>query len=381
MTPALDAIVIGAGGAGAACLAALARRGLRVRGFESHQVGHPGCASTSTRVFRQAYPVEAETYVPLMRRAHELWRALEVEGGEDLLLPTGALEIGPRDHRGVAGVAETCRRFDLPFEVLEADEARKRYPALSPRDDELVVLEKQAGVLRAEEATRALLARAAEAGAKLREQAPVDRIDVDIDSVTVRVGNEAHTARYAVIAAGAGLPALLDRLTGTAGAAALPLRIARPEELWFSPEPAKLFRPGAMPPHSWAYERGSCFAVPAMLGDPLKVCYRAPLSGEDSAPSSDEERVRSFMRRSMPSAASAPCTSRRVSVATLTPDGHPLLGPHPACDRVLLAGGLSGHGFKLAPVLGEVIADLIAEGRSRHPIARFSPARFASANE
>jgi sarcosine oxidase len=377
MARALDAIVIGAGGAGAACLAALAGRGLKVRGLEAQRVGHLGGASISTRVFRQAYPVEAATYVPLMRRAHELWRSLEVERGEDLLLPTGALEIGPREHRGVVGVAETCRRFDLPFEVLKAAEGKKRYPGLTPGDDEIVVVEKQAGVLRAEAATRALLARAAAEGAELREEAPVERVEVAADGVRVWARDDVLAARYVVFAAGAGLPALLDHLTGAAGPAALPLRIARPEELWFSPKPDELFRPGAMPPFSWAFERGSCFAVPAMLGDPLKVCYRPPVSGDDGAPSSDEERVRAFLRRCIPQAAAAPRAARRVSVATMTPDGHPLLGFHPHSDRVLLAGGLSGHGFKLVPVLGEVIAELVCDGGSGHAIAPFSPSRFA----
>ena len=357
-------------------MSALARRGLRVLGLEAAQVGHSGSASRSTRGFRQAYPVEDATYVPLARRARELWRALEAERAEELLLPTGALEIGPRGHPGVEGVAASCRRHELPFEVLDADEVAARFPALRPGPDEIAVVEKQAGILLAEACTTALLTQARDAGATLRERARVDEIEDTDRGVTVWVGGEAHRAGHVVLAPGAGLPALLARIAWPGGPASPPLRITHPEELWFEPEPLAPFRRGAMPPLSWALDTGSCFAVPATHGDALKVCYRAPRSEADGDAASDEDRVRAFMRRAMPAAATARCAARHPCVTTSTSDKHPLLGAHPGSARVLLAGGLSGHGFKLAPVFGEIIGDLACDGTTRHPIAPFAPSRL-----
>lgn len=380
MTPAAyDVLVVGAGGVGAACLSSLARRGLRVLGLESERPGHAGCASRSTRGFRQAYPVEDATYVPLARRSFELWRALEAERDLELLVATEALEIGPREHPAVAGVAQSCRRHGLPFEILEPGALSARFPALRPGPDEIAVVEKQAGILLAAAATRALLAQARDAGARLLERARVDRIEHDGSGVTLWARGEAFRAEHAVLAPGAGLPALLAQIAWPGGPTTPPLRVARPQELWFAPEPMSRFGLGALPLLSWAQETGSCFAIPAACGDGLKVCYRAAASGQRDPDGDDEDRVRAFMRRSMPAAASAPLAARHLCVSTSTPDRHPLLGAHPHAARIWLAGGLSGHGFKLAPALGEAIAELICDGGTRHGIAPFAPSRLAAA--
>lgn len=371
-----DAIVVGAGGAGAACLALLAERGLAAVGVEARASGHADAASFSTRGFRKAYPVLDETYVPLAERAGELWRETEARAQTHFFSQGGALEVGPPDHAAVSGVAGSCRKHGMGFELLDADAVAARFPALAPAPDEIAVVEEEAGILLAAEATRALIDRARAAGAELREHAAVERIEATPNETVVWVDGRALRAELVVLAPGAGLPALLRSLGGPEDPLAAAITVTHPEELWFAPEAIGPFSEGAMAPFSWAIEGGSCFGVPAMAGESLKVCYRGGPLPAGSGAAAEEDAVRAFMRRSLPRAASAPLAGRRTCVVTATPDRHPLVGFHPEAPRVLLAGGLSGHGFKLAPALGEAIADLACDRQPRLSIAAFDPARL-----
>jgi sarcosine oxidase len=91
----------------------------------------------------------------------------------------------------------------------------------------------------------------------------------------------------------------------------------------------------------------------------------------------DEARVRAFLRAHLP-AADGPLTDSTICLYTNTPDGHFVLDVHPAAPGVAFASACSGHGFKFAPVIGEVLADLALIGATPHPIERFRAARFAA---
>ena len=126
--PHYDVIVAGVGGMGSAALYHLARRGLSVLGLERYDIPHAmGSSHGVNRIIRMAY-FEDPSYVPLLRRAYELWRELEGVSGERILVITGGLDAAPEDHRVFRGSLQSCREHGLAHEVLTAAEVRRRFP-------------------------------------------------------------------------------------------------------------------------------------------------------------------------------------------------------------------------------------------------------------
>src|SRR3954470_23344830 len=139
--PPYDAIVVGVGAMGSAALYHLASRGQRVLGLERFDVPHDlGSSHGLTRIIRLAY-YEHPDYVPLLRRAYELWRALEQDSGERLLYITGSIDAGPPDSQVFAGSLESCRVHDLPHEVLTSAELTRRFAGYHLPVDMMAVLQ------------------------------------------------------------------------------------------------------------------------------------------------------------------------------------------------------------------------------------------------
>src|SRR3712207_859447 len=122
---------------GSAAAYHLAARGQRVLGLEQFAPAHDrGSSHGGSRIIRQSY-FEDPAYVPLLRRAYELWARLEAESGADLMTLTGGLYFGPADSPTVSGSLASARQGDLPHELLDAAEIRRRFPTIDPDDDEV----------------------------------------------------------------------------------------------------------------------------------------------------------------------------------------------------------------------------------------------------
>jgi sarcosine oxidase len=368
-----DVIVLGLGGMGTAAAAHLAKRGLAVVGLEQDDVPSArGSSVGETRVIRKAY-FEDPRYVPLLERAYVLWRELEKIASETLFVRTGCLTLGPPEHEAIRGVRESVALHQLPHRVLDAGEVRARFPALAPAAGDVGVLEDDAGYLHVEACTRAHARWAQALGADLRTRTQV--VDVHIDDgdarVTLADGDEVHAPKI-VVAAGAWLPAFPPL---RAIAPALPLVVERQVQLWF-PRPN-----GDLPCFvHFAFDR-TYYAIPT--DDAIKVCRHH--GGEETTPDAldrtlrldDEETVRDYLRAHLPSVTGRVLRSR-VCMYTCTPDQHYVVGRLAARPEVVLLGGFSGHGYKAASVVGEIAAEIVADGASRFDLTMFDPGRFAA---
>ena len=208
-----DVIVVGLGGMGSAAAAHLAARGQRVLGLERFGPAHDrGSSHGGSRIIRQSY-FEDPAYVPLLLRAYELWDQLADDTGADVITLTGGLFLGRPDSLTVAGSLRAAREWDLPHEMLDAGEIRRRFPTLTPADDEVGLYEAAAGFVRPEVTVAAHLAPGRAAGAELHFDEPVTGWSATAGGgVRVRTTAAEYTAGQLVICPGAWAPELLADL-------------------------------------------------------------------------------------------------------------------------------------------------------------------------
>lgn len=370
-----DVVVVGLGGMGSATACALARRGAKVLGLEQFTPAHDrGSSHGHTRIIRTAY-YEHPDYVPMCRAAFAGWYQLEQEVGKHLLTVSPCLSLGRPTAEVVAGVQVAAREHALAVETLSADEMRRRYPMYRLAPDEVGVVEQEAGFLYVEACVQAHLERALALGAELHFRESLVGWEATPYGVTVRTHAATYHAKQLVLTAGP----WAGQLLGTVGAA---LRVMRQVVLWFQPEQPEDFRRDRFPVFIASTEQGHFYGLPMIDEFGVKIArhYGAPelLSPAeiDGTPhAEDEEPVRAFVRRYLPGAA-GPVSKMSVCRYTLTPDRHFLIDRHPAHANVVLAAGFSGHGFKFAPVVGAILAELTLEGRTAWPLELFRVGRF-----
>jgi sarcosine oxidase len=370
-----DVAVLGLGIMGSATLAALAQRGMRVIGVDRFPPGHDrGSSHGATRVIRLGY-FEHPSYVPLVAAAYPLWRELEARSGEPLLTVTGILELGSEGSELIAGTLQSARQHGLTHEVLDAAAVMKRFAPFRLPQDFVGVFQPQGGVLRAEAAVTAFQTVARMAGAVLRLPERVRAVAPDGDGVVVRTERGEIRAECAVVAAGPWLPQLLPDL-------AVPLRVTRQVLAWFAPRRAEARLAAPDFPVFLLQDAGGVFyGFPAdTLG--IKVAKHHhrdetvdPDRCDRTVSQGDEAVIRAMLETRLPDAGGALCAAR-TCLYTMAPDGDFILDRLPSCRRIIVASPCSGHGFKFAPVIGEILADLATAGATAHDISRFSLQRF-----
>jgi len=360
-----DVIVVGLGAMGSAAAAHAAARGQRVLGLEQFQPAHDqGSSHGRSRVIRLAY-FEHPAYVPLLRRAYELWRRLEGATGRDLLRVTGGLMIGSPESEVVAGSLRSAREHQLDHEMMEAGDIRRRFPVFTPQDGTVALYETEAGVLFPEEAIRAHLDLAVDNGARLHFDERVKGWQVSPSgTIDVRTARARYEAGRLILAPGLWASSLfkIDWL---------PLDVEAQQLHWFLPDGgAAAFAPDRFPIYIWDLGEGVQFyGFPAEEDGRVKVAFfRSRLTGERA--------MREALGPVLPSLADGTLVETVTCKYTLTPDHHFVIGLHPDWPNVTIASPCSGHGYKFATVIGEILADLAIDGATRHPINLFDPRRF-----
>ncbi len=367
-------IVVGLGSMGAAAAYRLASRGLRVLAFDRFDPPHDrGAHSGGSRIIRMAY-MEGADYVPLVRRSYELWRELESDASEPLLTATGGLMLGRPDSVAVAGSAAAARAHGLAHELLDASEVRRRFPPFTPSEDEIALYEEVAGLVRPDRAIAAYLRLARMAGATLHTDIGVDDWSATTDGVSVTTAEGTVHGERLILCPGAWAPTL-TRLR-------VPMQVQRRVQHYWHPSDPGAFDPGTFPIWVWEYGSGlAAYGLPALDGA-VKAGFHDgdeavdPDVGAAPAESTEAEAMRSWMSNRLPDLATANWLRGRTCLYTLTPDQHFVLGLHPDSPNVAVACGFSGHGFKFAPVIGEILADLVTTGSTTHSIGLFDPKRF-----
>jgi sarcosine oxidase len=379
-----DVVVVGLGGMGSQALWRLARRGVRVVGVDQFPPGHDrGSSHGETRIIRTAY-AEGPEYVPLAREAWRLWAELAASTGEDLIRRTGGLMLGPPGSVTVAGPIASARRHRLRYEVLDAAAVRDRFPQHRFGAGSGFV-EADAGVLFPERSVRAAVRAAEAAGARIAIGEAVTEVRPDPDRPQVRVAGRTLLAAHVVLAAGAWTSRLLPgRLPGPAGR----LRPVRRVVGWFAADRPEEFGPARFPVYIRADgdrpDSSVWYGCPQVDGRSVKIGLHQrpgldepadPVAGPRAPDEADAHALTGLVAATLVGLRPEP-VRLAACMYTLTPDHHFVLGAHRDLPGLTLLAGFSGHGFKFAPVVGEIAAQLALTGSSPLPIGRFDPHRF-----
>jgi sarcosine oxidase len=371
-----DAIVLGIGGMGSATVYHLAKRGWRILGIEQFSIPHEfGSSHGVTRIIRLAYS-EHPSYVPLLRRAYELWREMERTAGEQLLVITGGVDVGGAASETIAGSLRSCREHGLPHEELSAAEMARRFPGYRLPAELMAVYQPDGGFVLPERSIVAHASAARELGAEVHTGERVLEWRAEGTGVRVRTDAGEYRASRLVITAGPWASQLVPALE----------RLAVPERqvlIWTEPRRPEYFALDAFPIFNMEVEEGRFYGFPVygVPGFKLgKYHHRHEQTDPDHVDREihpeDEQVVREAIRRYFPDA-DGTTLSTKTCMFTNSPDEHFLLDVHPEWPHVSIAAGFSGHGFKFAPVIGEIMADFAMEGGcARWDLGLFRLGRF-----
>ncbi|HRK19972.1 MAG TPA: N-methyl-L-tryptophan oxidase [Hyphomicrobiaceae bacterium] len=380
MSKVFDTIVVGIGGMGSATLYQLAKRGQRVLGIERFDLGHVmGSSHGHTRIIRIAY-YEGSEYVPIVKRAHELWREVGTEADMQLLHVTGALDLAPIGQGFVESSLQSCLDHGLEHEVLDAKEIMRRYPAFRLPKTHHALFQKDGGFVLSEKAIFAHSGLALKHGAELHVGEVVRDFRPTADGgVEVRTDRDVYTAGKLVLSAGAWIrefaPDALRSVTTVKQAIG-----------WFQTRAPEKFALGALPVFILTVEEGNFYGFPVFEHPGFKIggphLAREPIdpNSPDRTPSPRQvAAIQDCLAKYLPDAGGPPLTLKGC-MYTVTPDEHFILDALPGLPQVLVASPCSGHGFKFASAIGEIMADLAVEGRARFDLSPFSIGRQAVAS-
>jgi len=370
-----DAIVVGTGGVGSAAAMHLAARGASVLGLDRFPPGHDrGSSHGQTRVIRMAY-YEHPDYVPLLRRAYQLWETLEQVVGEKLYYEVGLLQVGPPDGPVLSGARASALKYQLELESLSAEEVSRRFPGLVCHAPFEGVFERHAGYLAVEACVVAHAKEAVRYGAQLHEGETVISWRPDGEGVQVETDRAVYAAKRLIVTAGAWTRELMLDL-------GVPLEVLRKPLYWFAPK-ADAPRNTNWPCYLYDLPEGCFYGSPQLDDRGVKVAQHSggdpvtnPLQVDRSLDENDCDSVKRFVKSYLPTT-STNLTAQATCMYTMTPDKNFIVGKHPRYPQVSFAAGLSGHGFKFTGVLGEILSELALDDATKLPIEFLSPARFS----
>ncbi len=375
MTKHFDCVVIGVGGMGSSTVHNIASRGKAVLGLEKHDIPHSeGSSHGVNRIIRLAY-YEDSSYVPLLRRAYELWSDIETIAGEKLLFKVGSIDTAPSGHEVFEGSLQSCLDHDIPHEVLRHNHINERFPAYQMPSGHMGLYQKDGGFVLSERAIVAYANSAVALGAEIHARESVVEWEPENGGVRVFTDRADYTADTLVITAGPWASKMVPSLT----------EVAVPERqvlAWLQPEDPQLFHPDTFPVFNAYFEEGRYYGFP-IYGIPGFKIGRYHHLEEVTDPDhvhreitvEDEQILRLAAGKYFPDG-NGNVMTMKTCLFTNTPDEHFIIDTLPNYPQVAIAAGFSGHGFKFSSVVGEILGDLVIDGKTDHDIDLLKFGRF-----
>ena len=377
-----DVIVLGVGSMGSATCYNLAKEGIKILGLEQFDIPHDlGSHAGQSRIIRKAY-FEHPDYVPLLEKAYLNWKELENVSGSQVYYKTGLLYTGNKNDVMMKGVRQSASEYKVPVDELSTEEAGKRFHQFSIPDDYDILFEPDAGFLAPEKAIMLYTEQAILNGAVIKTGEKAIEWKIVGNDIKVTTNNASYTCKKLVITAGpwAGkmVPGLSSKLT-----------ITRQVIAWVNPKKQEPFGLGHFPCWLIADETkpGAFYGFPSLpvetFGGPmgLKLAYHYPGTVTDpdavdrTTNQEDEDLLVNALHKFIPEAYKSTYVMK-TCLYTNTPDENFILDILPDNDKVVIATGFSGHGFKFVSVVGQVMTDLAIRGKTDLTIDFLKARRF-----
>lgn len=371
-----DVIVVGGGSMGTAAAYYLSKQKLRVLVIDQFSIPNLyGSHHGHTRILRLGYG-NGGKYVPLAKESLELWRDLERETGKTLYTKTGALSVGYPDSNFVKESIDSSIKYNLEYEKMNAKMIMERWPGIQIPSHYIGCYDPESGFLFSEECIMTYKEQSIAQGVTILEHDKVNNIVIEENIVEVTASSGSYTSPKLVITAGAWITELLKDLN-------LPIQPVRKTIGWFQPMKDNLYSKD-FPVFVFDTESdGHYYGFPdfddsgVKLGRMDKGYNVDPntINREFGSYEDDEGDIRKFLEKYMPEAAGL-LLDGKVSMFSNTPDSDFIVDLHPEFSNVVFAGGFSGHGFKFASAIGNILSDLTLHGKTNHDISYLSLNRF-----
>jgi len=366
-----DMVVIGGGVMGCAAAYQLAKDGRRVLLLEQFSIGNrQGSSHGASRLFRLAH--SSTDYVELARAAYILWRQLESESGERLMQQVNALDLG--SPLVLEDLRTTLQAADVPFELLQRNEIMARFPHFMLPEETVGLYQADYGLLAAERCVSTLAVLARRHGATFAEGQTVQHVRPSGGSVQIVTDKATYSAGSVILCAGSWMRPLVRQLDLD-----LPLIVRKELLTYYKPSDPSAWMPGRFPlfrhhlPGTSA-RWGVGFPIFEHSGVKMVLdCTGPVVDPQDTDRSVDPavlSRVRAYVASILPTLGEDIIETETCRY-TMTPDEDFILDRHPAYAQILIASPCSGHGFKFAPLIGRILADLAVRGTTVYNIERF----------
>jgi sarcosine oxidase len=377
-----DVIVIGVGSMGAAACWYLAKNDYKVLGLEQFDIPHEqGSHAGQSRIIRKAY-FEHSDYVPLLERAYHNWKQLETITSSRVYYKTGLIYFGKPDSRLIKGTGEAAHQYHIPVDSLSHEEVKDRYPMFCCPPHFQILLEPDAGFVTPEKAISLYVSDAIRRNADIRGREKVLKWEKENAAISVITNRNTYSADRLIICAGAWSGKVIPSLPAT-------LKVTKQITGWMKPEKWDDFLLGNFPCWFLCDDDGNMFygfpILPAKdFGGPIGLKLALHKHGAEVDPDHvdrdiqqfDEEILRNMLRKYLPDAAGNALTLKSC-LYTNSEDENFIIDHLPGYDgKVTIASGFSGHGFKFASVIGEILADLSVKGKTFLPIEFLRLSRF-----
>jgi sarcosine oxidase len=372
----VDIVVLGGGTMGTAAAWALGKRGLQSVVLEQFRHVHDqGSHGGETRVIRHAY-AESPEYVPLVRRADELWRELEATTGEQVLVRSGGLELAAPGYGHARAARASADEHGLTYEWLAADEVESRWPAFRVPDDWDALYSPDSGFLLTEPALRGMADAARALGATVMEETRAVAWGATPDAIWVETPVARYEAGALIVTAGAWSTRTLADLH-------VPIHVLRKTLWWQEVDDPRRFEPERFPVFITDSPAGEIYGFPVYGVPGLKIANHAggqvvdPETVDRSTRPGENQDCLALAAHVLPGVGSRVVKSA-VCLYAMTPDTDFIIDRHPALPHVAIGAGFSGHGFKFAPAIGELLAGLVVDPAAE-PIPRLRLSRVERA--
>lgn len=367
-----DCIVLGLGGVGSSALYHLSQKKLRILALEQFSLGHDrGSSHGQARMIRQAY-YKNPAYVPLALRSYELWKELENLSKKELLVESGVLHVGPPEGSVIPGTLEAAKNFDLEVEIIQKQKFTERFPDMTLPEGHIAALEKKAGYLKVEDCVQTYLNHVRKDQVEIQTGVQVHSWRADRRGVVVKTEKESFSAHTLVLCPGPWAAQVFPDY-------AKMLYVLKKSMFWFEA------KKGASQTPSYLYEEGDkiFYGFPSLDGG--KSVRVSEHSGgqkienvmEASQEINEDElkNIQDFSRKNLKFVNTDKVLEHKNCFYTMTSDEDFILGQHPRFSQVVMCCGTSGHGFKFASAMGEIISYLALDLQPSFSIDFLSPRR------